>query len=105
MSVTGDRTELLDALRKMSDEAFGYAILALVGVVKTNEANHGFTPESSESFVRLAFALNRCAREQLHYPEDIIDMDVVRTHNPMLFPNAKPSPASTGAIAPDNGKG
>jgi hypothetical protein len=83
-----DRTEFLEALRKMPDEAFGYVVLACKDVVERNEANHGFTIASTRGFIDLAFGINR------YIGSDLIDMTKVRQHNPMLFSDEKP-PAST----------
>ena len=64
----------------MPDEAFGYVVLACADVVRTNEANHGFRPESTACFVALAIAVNSFVGG------DLIDMAVIKSHNPILFP-------------------
>lgn len=81
-----DRKPILEILNKMPDEAFSYVVLACKAVVEQNEANHGFLPASTRSFVELALAVNA------YVGGDLIDMKVVQAHNPTLFP-----PASTGA--------
>ena len=73
------RAILLAILAQMPEEAFGYVLLALADVVRTHEANHGFMPASTASFVALARAVNAAAEAPL------IDLDRVREHNPRLF--------------------
>jgi hypothetical protein len=78
-----DRSGLLEIFKQMPDEAFSYIVLACVEVVKNNEANHGFTPKSTTSFVGLALAING------YIGGELIDMSVVKSHNPILFPEVK----------------
>ena len=63
----------------MLEEAFGYIVLACVDVVKNNEWNHGFIPQSTKSFVDLAKAIND------YIGEEYIDMSIIKQHNPTLL--------------------
>lgn len=74
-----NREFLLRVLTTMPDEAFGYIVIACANVVKTYEANHGFIPASTKSFVELAKAINE------YLGGEYIEMDVVKAHNSTLF--------------------
>jgi len=72
------REKLLKVLETMSEETFGYVMIALKEVVEKNEWNHGFRHESTRSFVDLAKSLNEII-------PDFIDMNPIKEHNPRLF--------------------
>ena len=50
--------QFTSVLNEMTEESFGYVVMACVNVVKQNSWNGGFTPESRDSFKKLAKAVN-----------------------------------------------
>lgn len=70
---------MLDVLATMPEEAFGYFVLALKNTIQLNEWNHGFTSESTKSFIDLAKAVNE------YVGFEFVDMDAIKSHNPTFF--------------------
>ena len=56
--MTPSKKLLLDTLVNMPEESFGYVVIACGQVAKQYVGNHGFRPESTESFVMLDRAVN-----------------------------------------------
>lgn len=53
-----NRDALIQIFSTMPDESFSYIVAAVISIVRNNVDNHGFMPESTQSFINLGKAIN-----------------------------------------------